>query len=157
MKKLPSVEQVRVSLKNGLTILDLRPNNSTTLVELRRIIKNNGFVAKEATVVARGTVSQDRTTFIVSGTDERLEVSEAPVESADAWRFIVPVPPRPGSDRQADRRPRDCPNRLKIAAAVKNARACLDVQKEFGSFDAYCWQFVDGRPRQSDSSNDCRA
>ena len=100
MKKLPSVEQVRVSLKNGLTILDLRPNNSTTLVELRRIIKNNGFVAKEATVVARGTVSQDRTTFIVSGTDERLEVSEAPVESGDAWRFIVPVPPRPGSDRQ---------------------------------------------------------
>src|SRR6266568_4594917 len=40
-------------------------------------------------------------------------------------------------------------NRLKIAAAVKNARAFLKVQKEFGSFDAYCWQFVDGRPRQN--------
>jgi DNA-3-methyladenine glycosylase I len=40
-------------------------------------------------------------------------------------------------------------NRLKIAAAVKNARAFLAVQKEFGSFDAYCWQFVDGRPRQN--------
>jgi DNA-3-methyladenine glycosylase I len=39
-------------------------------------------------------------------------------------------------------------NRLKIAAAVKNARAFLAVQKEFGSFDAYCWQFVNGRPRQ---------
>ena len=94
MKKLPSVDQVRVSLKDGLTILDLKPNNSTTLVELRRIIKNNGFVAKEATVVARGAVSQDRTTFIVSGTDERLEISEAPGESGDAWRFSVPVPPR---------------------------------------------------------------
>src|SRR6476660_8855001 len=33
-------------------------------------------------------------------------------------------------------------NRLKIAAAVKNARAFLAVQKEFGSFDAYYWQFV---------------
>ncbi len=37
-------------------------------------------------------------------------------------------------------------NRLKIAGAVKNARAFLDVQDEFGSFDAYIWQFVDGRP-----------
>jgi DNA-3-methyladenine glycosylase I len=40
-------------------------------------------------------------------------------------------------------------NRLKIAAAVKNARAFLAVQEEFGSFDAYCWHFVDGRPRQN--------
>jgi len=36
-------------------------------------------------------------------------------------------------------------NRLKIAAAVQNARAVLDIQKEFGSFDAYLWPFVDGR------------
>jgi DNA-3-methyladenine glycosylase I len=40
-------------------------------------------------------------------------------------------------------------NRLKIAAAVKNARAFLAVQEEFGSFDAYCWRFVKGRPRQN--------
>ena len=40
-------------------------------------------------------------------------------------------------------------NRLKIASAVKNARAFLAVQKEFGSFDTYCWQFVNGRPRQN--------
>jgi len=40
-------------------------------------------------------------------------------------------------------------NRLKIAAAVKNARAFLAVQKAYGSFDAYCWQFVDGRPRHN--------
>src|SRR5688500_11644867 len=38
-------------------------------------------------------------------------------------------------------------NRLKIEAAVRNARALLTVQDEFGSFDAYCWRFVDGRPR----------
>lgn len=37
-------------------------------------------------------------------------------------------------------------NRLKIAAAVKNARHFLAVQEEFGSFDAYAWRFVDGRP-----------
>ena len=37
-------------------------------------------------------------------------------------------------------------NRLKIASAVKNAKAFLEVQKKFGSFDAYIWQFVDGKP-----------
>jgi len=38
-------------------------------------------------------------------------------------------------------------NRLKIDSAVTNASAFLDVQREFGSFDAYVWRFVDGRPR----------
>lgn len=37
-------------------------------------------------------------------------------------------------------------NRLKIAAAVQNARAFQDVQKEFGTFDSYIWQFVNGAP-----------
>ena len=40
-------------------------------------------------------------------------------------------------------------NRLKIAAAVANARAFLVVQKEFGSFAAYIWQFVGGKPKQN--------
>ena len=38
-------------------------------------------------------------------------------------------------------------NRMKIEAAVRNAREFLAIQQEFGSFDAYCWRFVDGRPR----------
>ena len=38
-------------------------------------------------------------------------------------------------------------NRMKIEAAVRNARAFLAIQDEFGSFDVYCWRFVDGRPR----------
>ncbi len=40
-------------------------------------------------------------------------------------------------------------NRMKIEAAVKNARALLAVQEEFGSFDKYCWRFVGGKPRQN--------
>ena len=40
-------------------------------------------------------------------------------------------------------------NRLKIVAAVTNARSFLEVQEEFGSFDKYMWGFVDGRPIQS--------
>ncbi|MBU0482478.1 MAG: DNA-3-methyladenine glycosylase I [Proteobacteria bacterium] len=37
-------------------------------------------------------------------------------------------------------------NRLKVASAVINARACLKVSEEFGSFDAFLWSFVNGRP-----------
>lgn len=40
-------------------------------------------------------------------------------------------------------------NRAKIAAAIGNARAFLAVQEAFGSFDAYVWRFVDGRPIQT--------
>ncbi len=38
-------------------------------------------------------------------------------------------------------------NRLKVQSAVTNARAFLDVQREFGSFDAYVWRLVGGRPK----------
>jgi DNA-3-methyladenine glycosylase I len=37
-------------------------------------------------------------------------------------------------------------NRLKIEATISNAKAFLDVQREFGSFDKYVWQFVGGKP-----------
>jgi DNA-3-methyladenine glycosylase I len=38
-------------------------------------------------------------------------------------------------------------NKLKIASSVANAKAFLKVQEEFGRFDRYIWQFVDGKPR----------
>lgn len=40
-------------------------------------------------------------------------------------------------------------NRLKIEATISNARMFLKVQQEFGSFDAYIWRFVDGKPRRN--------
>ena len=40
-------------------------------------------------------------------------------------------------------------NRLKVAAAIRNAAAFLAVQKEFGSFDSYVWQFTGGQPKQN--------
>ena len=39
-------------------------------------------------------------------------------------------------------------NRLKVAAAIQNAKAFLSVQQEFGTFDKYLWKFVDGKPLQ---------
>jgi DNA-3-methyladenine glycosylase I len=40
-------------------------------------------------------------------------------------------------------------NKLKINAAVRNAQAFLRILQDFGSFDAYIWQFVDGKPLQN--------
>lgn len=40
-------------------------------------------------------------------------------------------------------------NRLKLSSALRNARAVLALQEEFGSFDAYLWRFVDGMPLQN--------
>jgi DNA-3-methyladenine glycosylase I len=40
-------------------------------------------------------------------------------------------------------------NRLKVESAISNARAFLTIQEEYGSFDAYMWRFVDGRPTRN--------
>ena len=40
-------------------------------------------------------------------------------------------------------------NRLKIESVIKNARGVMNIQEEFGSFDAYLWHYVDGVPRQN--------
>ncbi len=44
-------------------------------------------------------------------------------------------------------------NRLKVAAAIRNAKLFAAVQKEFGSFDRYIWQFVGGEPKQNRRSS----
>jgi hypothetical protein len=94
MKKVPAVVQVQVSLNDGLTILDLRPGNSVTLGALRQIIKNNGFVSREATVIARGSVSADHTTFTVDGTKEQLPLASAPQRHGEDWQLAVRAPDR---------------------------------------------------------------
>jgi len=40
-------------------------------------------------------------------------------------------------------------NRLKINSAINNAKAFLEIQKEFGSFDTYVWKFVGGKPKKN--------
>jgi len=94
MQKVDGVQSVRVSLNDGLTILDLKAGNAVTLAKLRQIIKNNGFVSKEATAVARGTVADERT-FVLSGTNERLWLSSPAQASGDNWRLAVRTPDKP--------------------------------------------------------------
>ena len=94
MKKVPAVAEVRVSLKDGLTILDLKPGNSTTLAKLRQIVKNNGFVPKEAAVVARGAVVGDDV-FVVEGTNERLQLSGPAQRKGEDWTLMVQAVKKP--------------------------------------------------------------
>jgi DNA-3-methyladenine glycosylase I len=44
-------------------------------------------------------------------------------------------------------------NKLKIAAAIQNAKAFLAIQEEFGSFDAFIWQFVADKPKNNSRKN----
>ena len=92
MQKLDGVQNVRVSLNEGLTMLDLTPGNSVTLAKLRQIIKNNGFVTKNVSMRARGSAADPRA-FVVSVTNERLDLSSAPKQTGDAWQLVVPGPP----------------------------------------------------------------
>ena len=93
MQKVDGVQTVRVSLKDGLTILDLKPGNAATLAKLREVIKNNGFVSKEANIVASGH-PDGSDAFIVGGTNERIPVSTPPQSTSGDWRLSVP-PPKP--------------------------------------------------------------
>jgi hypothetical protein len=74
MKKVKGIDKVRVSLNDGLTILDFKPENTVTLSDLRQVIKNNGFVSNEAQITARGRVSSvnGQAMFEVAGTGERF-------------------------------------------------------------------------------------
>lgn len=77
MQKVPGIASVRVSLNEGLTVLDLKPSNTVTLAHLREVIRNNGFVTKEAKVTAAGTVvaKDANLAFQISGSGEQLMLS----------------------------------------------------------------------------------
>jgi hypothetical protein len=94
MKKVDGVQTVRVSLNDGLTILDLKPGNVVTLAKLRQVIKNNGFVPKEAQIVARGStsVADGQQVFEVSGTKERLTLAGPARQIGDDWQLSIRPP-----------------------------------------------------------------
>jgi len=54
---------------------------------------------------------------------------------------------KPGKIEKLLENPGIVRNRLKVGSTVENAKRFLEVQKEFGSFDRFIWQFVDGKPK----------
>jgi len=77
MQKVAGVESVRVSLNDGLTVLDFAPGNKVTVAQLRTILKNSGFVSKEARLDAVGAIAESasRLVFSISGTGEEFAVT----------------------------------------------------------------------------------
>ena len=71
VRKLDGVESVDVSLERASAAIVLRAGNRVTLPQLRQIIKNNGFTAKEAAVTVTGTLIErgGKPALSVSGTD----------------------------------------------------------------------------------------
>ena len=87
MQKVDGVEKVEVRLNQGLTSLDLKSGNKITLAQLRSVIRNNGFVSKEATITAAGRL--DANAFRVSGTNETLTVAGTLVQTGTESKFVV--------------------------------------------------------------------
>ena len=92
VQKLPGVESVNVSLERASTDIQLRPGNSITLEQLRSIIKNNGFTAKEATVTVVGKL-------IERGGQPALEVT-----GTNTVMLIVADPKQPAIFKQVQDR-----------------------------------------------------
>ena len=84
VQKLPGVESVDVSLERESTEIQLRPGNAITLEQIRRLIKNNGFTAKEATVVAVGSLIErgGQPALDVTGTNTVMLIAADPKQPA---------------------------------------------------------------------------
>ncbi len=92
MQKVDGVESAKVSLKDGVTTLELKAGNAVTVARLREIIKNNGYVSKEVAILAHGA-PMGANAFKVSGTGEQLIVTGRPVAEPGAqWRMTSPSP-----------------------------------------------------------------
>lgn len=103
-------------------------------------------------------VHDDRTLFeflILEGAQAGLSWSTILRKRENYRRAFDQLDPRKVARYDADKvaellsNPGIVRNRQKIAAAIQNAQAFLAIQKEFGSFDAYLWQFVGGWPAQN--------
>lgn len=90
MRKVEGVAVVTVSLKDGLTVLELKPGNTVTMAGLRTVLKNNGFVSRDADITATGRRIAD-STFEVVGTREQLPIGKVLSDAAGQVRFVSPA------------------------------------------------------------------
>ena len=90
VRKLDGVESVDVSLERASVTIGLRPGNRITLPQLRQIIRNNGFSAKDATVTAIGTVIErgGKPALSVTGTDVVWLLAGSNAAYADAMQRV---------------------------------------------------------------------
>ena len=84
VQKLQGVESVNVSLERASTDIQLRAGNSITLEQLRSIVKNNGFTAREATVTVVGRLIErgGQPALEVTGTNTVMLIAADPKQAA---------------------------------------------------------------------------
>lgn len=90
MQKVEGVRSVAIGPKDDVIVLELREGNSVRLAELRTVIKDNGLVSSDVSVVARGSLVGDL--FEVRFSRERLHVNGQLAKLAiDRWTLLVPA------------------------------------------------------------------
>ena len=91
MQKVTGIASVRVSLNEGQTVLDLKPGNDVTLANLRQVIRNNGFVTREAQVSVVGEVSTSgsQLSLEVKGSRERLTLQRGSGQQAQRFDDLL--------------------------------------------------------------------
>lgn len=75
LKKLDGIEEVKVSLNNGKAYLELASDNSLTLQKIQEEVKSNGFSARDAKVVLKGTVVKSNNQIFIKVNQESFLVS----------------------------------------------------------------------------------
>ena len=112
LEKVEGIESVSVTLKRGVAHITLKKGNTLTLSDLRKIVKEAGYVSRQATVVVAGTAQGEgaRLTLMVGGTREVFDLDAEPGRSlAEVERRIdrtveitgtIPAPdPKSGRER----------------------------------------------------------
>ena len=96
LRKLTGVDSVDVSLERAVTVIHLKPGNTITLAQLRKIIKDGGFNSGVADVEVVGALvqSEGKLAVLVSGTSESFPlVPDA--KAPDAFRWVSEVAGKP--------------------------------------------------------------
>lgn len=98
LKKMPGVEDAKVSLNDGVATLKLKPGNTVTVDQVRKFVLSNGFTPKEAEVVASGKlVDRDgRLALDVTGTDvvylvqlPKTDAGVSPLKNDDVGKVVT--------------------------------------------------------------------
>lgn len=109
--KVSGVEAVEVSLERAIAAIRLRAGNAVTLTQIREIVKNNGFTAKDATVTVVGTLIErgGKPALNVSGTNTVI--------------LLAPDPKQPGAYKDVESRHRSASSAPVELTGVVETRA----------------------------------
>jgi copper chaperone CopZ len=90
LKKLPGVESVRVSLNEGRSVIQFKPDAAVNLEQIRKIIRDNGFTPKAATLTVAGTLAQSgKEWFLDAGAAGRYRLDPSLVGKAASGQTVT--------------------------------------------------------------------